>query len=67
LTSESRCDRKEKRKLQIEELRNLCSAPNIIRTIKSRRMKWEGNILRIVEIRNAYKILVEKHKGEKPL
>jgi hypothetical protein len=30
------------RKLHNEELHNLCSSPNIIRMIKSRRMRWQG-------------------------
>jgi hypothetical protein len=36
---------RERRKLHSEELHNLCSCPNIIiRQIKSRRMRWVGNV-----------------------
>jgi hypothetical protein len=36
------------RKLHNEELQNLCSFPSIIRTIKSRRIRWEGHVTRMV-------------------
>jgi hypothetical protein len=45
------------RKLHNEELHNLYSSPNIIRMIKSRRMRWEGHIARMGEKRNSYRIL----------
>jgi hypothetical protein len=45
------------RKLHNEEVHNLYSSPNIIRTIKSRRMRWAGYVARMVEKRNAYRIL----------
>jgi hypothetical protein len=48
------------RKVHNEELHNLYSSPNIIRMIKSRRMKWEGHIVRVVEKRNACRGLVGK-------
>jgi hypothetical protein len=41
------------RKLHNEELHNLYSAPNIIRMIKSRRMRWAGHVARMGETRNA--------------
>jgi hypothetical protein len=41
------------RKLHNEELHNLYSLPNIIRMIKSRRMKWAGHVARMGEKRNA--------------
>jgi hypothetical protein len=37
------------RKLYNEELHNLYSSPSIIRIIKSRRMKWEGQVARMGE------------------
>jgi hypothetical protein len=55
------------RKLYNEELHNLYSWPNIIRMIKSRRMKWAGHVARMGEMRNAYRILVGKPEGKRPL
>jgi hypothetical protein len=55
------------RKLHNEELHNLYSSPNIIRMIKSRRMRWAEHIARMGEKRNAYKILVGKPEGKRPL
>jgi hypothetical protein len=48
------------RKLHNEELHNLYSSPNIIRMIKSRRMRWAGHVARMGEKRNAYGVLVGK-------
>jgi hypothetical protein len=48
------------RKLHDEELHNLYSSPNIIKMIKSRRMRWEEHVARIGETRNAYRILLGK-------
>jgi hypothetical protein len=45
------------RKLHNEELHNLYSLPNIIGMIKSRRMRWAVNVARMVEKRNAYRLL----------
>jgi hypothetical protein len=45
-------------KLHNEELHNWYSSPNIIRMIKSRRMRWAGHVARMGETRNAYRILV---------
>jgi hypothetical protein len=55
------------RKLHNEELQNLYSSPGIIRMIKSRRMRWTGNVARMGEKRNAYRILVGKSEGKRPL
>jgi hypothetical protein len=55
------------RKLHNEELHNLYSSPNIIRIIKSRRMRWAGHVARMGEKRNAYRILVGKPGGRKSL
>jgi hypothetical protein len=54
-------------KLHNEELHNLYSSPSIIRMIKSRRMRWAGQVTRMGETRNAYSILVRKPKGKRPL
>jgi hypothetical protein len=55
------------RKLHNEELRDLYSSPSIIRLIKPRRMRWAGHVARVVEKRNAYKLLVGKQEGKRPL
>jgi hypothetical protein len=55
------------RKLHNEELHNLYSWPNIIRMIKSRRMRWAGHVVRMRELRNACRILVGKLEGKRPL
>jgi hypothetical protein len=46
------------RKLHNAELHNLYSSPNIIRMIKSRKMRWAGHDTRMKEKSNAYRILV---------
>jgi hypothetical protein len=43
------------------------SSPSIIRMIKSRRMRWAGHVARMGEKRNAYRILVGKPEGKRPL
>jgi hypothetical protein len=55
------------RKLHNKGLHNLCSSPYIIKVIKSRRMRWAGHVVCMGEMRNAYKILVGKHEGKRPL
>jgi hypothetical protein len=55
------------RKLHNEELHNLYWSPSIIRMIKSRRMRWAGHVAWIGEKRNAYRILVRKPEGKRPL
>jgi hypothetical protein len=57
------------RKPHNEELHNLYSSPNIIRMIKSRRMRWAGHVARMGEKRNihVYRILVGKPEGKRPL
>jgi hypothetical protein len=55
------------RKLHNEELHNLYASPNIIRMIKSRRMRWAGHVARMGEKRDGYRILVGKPEGKKPL
>jgi hypothetical protein len=48
------------RKIHNEELNNLYPSPNIIRMIKSRRMRLAWYVARIGKKRNAYRILVSK-------
>jgi hypothetical protein len=55
------------RKLHSEKLYNLYSSPSMIRMIKSRRMRWAGNVARIGEKRTEYRILVGKPEGKRPL
>jgi hypothetical protein len=55
------------RKLHNEELHNLYSSPSIIRVIKSRRMRWAGHVARMGEKKYAYRILVGKSEGKRPL
>jgi hypothetical protein len=50
-----------------EELRDLYSSPSIIRIIKSRRMRWVGHVARMGEKRNAFRLLVRKPEGKRPL
>jgi len=58
---------REWRKLHNEELNDLYSSPNIVRAIKSRRMRWEGHVARMGERRGVYRFLVGKPEGKRPL
>jgi hypothetical protein len=53
------------RTLHNVELHNLYSSPSIIRTIKSRRMRWAGHVERMRKKRNAHRILVRKPEGKR--
>jgi hypothetical protein len=55
------------RKLHSGELHNLYSSPDIIRQIKSRRMKWAGHVARMGEGRNVYRVLMGKPERKRPL
>jgi hypothetical protein len=55
------------RKLRIEKLHNLYCSPNVIRMIKSRRMRRPGHVGRMGAKRNAYRILVGKAEGKRQL
>ena len=55
------------KRLHNEELNDLYSSPNIVRVIKSRRMRWAGHVARMGEERGAYRILLGKPKGKRPL
>jgi hypothetical protein len=55
------------RKLHNEELHDLYSSPSIIRIIKSRRMRWAGDVARMGEKRNAYRLLMGNPEGKSPL
>jgi hypothetical protein len=45
----------------------LYSSPDIIRQIKSRRMRWAGHVARMGEGRNVYRVLLGKPEGKRPL
>jgi hypothetical protein len=55
------------RKLHSEELHKLYSSPDIIRQVKSRRMRWAGHVARIGEERKVYRVLVRKPERKRPL
>jgi hypothetical protein len=50
-----------------KELRNMYTAPHVVRVIISRGMRWAGHVAGMGEMRNAYKILIGKPEGRKPL
>jgi hypothetical protein len=54
-------------RLHNEELNYLYSSPNIIRVIKSRRMRWSGHVARMGEKRGEYRSLVGRLEGRRPL
>ena len=55
------------RKLHNEELNDLYSLPNIVRVVKSRRMRWAGHVARMGEDRAVRRVLVGKPVGKRPL
>jgi hypothetical protein len=55
------------RKLHNDELHSLYSSPNIVRVIKSRRMRWAGHVARMGEERSVYRVLVGRPEGKRPL
>jgi hypothetical protein len=55
------------RKLRNDELHNLYSSPNIVRVIKSRRMRWAGHVARMGEGRSIYRVSVGRPEGKRPL
>jgi transcription termination factor 2 len=50
-----------------DELHSLYSSPNIVRAIKSRRIRWAGHVARIGEGRGVYRVLVGRPDGKRPL
>ena len=50
-----------------EELNDLYSSPKIVLVRKSRRMRWAGHVARMGEERGAYRVLVGKLEGKRPL
>jgi hypothetical protein len=55
------------RKLHNEELNDLYPLPNIVRVVKSRRMRWAGHLARMWEDRGVHRVLVGKPEGKRPL
>ena len=55
------------RKLHNEELRDLYSLPNIVRVVKSRRMRWVGHVARMGEGRGVHRVLVGNPGGKRIL
>ena len=55
------------RRLRNEELNDLYSSPNIVRVIKSRRMRWAGHVAQMGEERGVYRVLVGKPEGKRLL
>jgi hypothetical protein len=51
------------RKMRSGELHNFYSPPDIIRQIKSRKMRWAGHVASMGEGRNVYSVLVGKPEG----
>ena len=55
------------RRLHNEEPHNLYRSPNIVRVIKSRRLRWAGHVAKMEEGRSAFKILTDTPAGKRPL
>jgi hypothetical protein len=55
------------KKLHNEELHDLYSSPNIVRVIKSRRIRWMGHVARMGEGRGVYRVFVGKPEGKTPM
>jgi hypothetical protein len=55
------------RKLHNEELNDLYSLLNIVRVVKSRRMRWTGHVARMGEDRGVHRVLMWKPEGKRPL
>jgi len=55
------------RRLHNEELNDFYASPNIVRVIKSRRMRWAGHVTRMGEERGVCRVLVGKPEGRRPL
>jgi hypothetical protein len=54
------------RKFRNDELHSLHSSPNIVKVIKSRRMRWAGHVARMGEGRDIYRVLVGRPKSKRP-
>jgi hypothetical protein len=54
-------------KVHNDELYSLYSSLNIVRVIKSRRMRWTGHVARMGKVRGVYRVLVGRPEGKSPL
>ena len=54
------------RRLHNEKLHSLYRSPNIVRVIKSRRLRWAGHVARMEEGRSAFKFFTGKPTGKRP-
>jgi len=57
----------ELRKLHNKELSDVYPLTNIVREVKSRRMRWAEHVARVVEGRGVHSVLVGKPEGKRPL
>ena len=55
------------RRFHKEELHSLYRSPNIVRVIKSRRLRWGGHVVKMEEGKSVFKILIGKPAGKRPL
>ena len=55
------------RRLHNEELHGLYDSPDVVRIMKSRRLRWAGHVARMGEKRRLYSIVVGKPEGKRPL
>jgi hypothetical protein len=55
------------RKLHNDELHSVYTSPNIVRVIKSRRMRWAGHVARMGEGRCVSRVLIGRSEGKRPL
>jgi hypothetical protein len=55
------------RKLHNDELHSLYSSPNIVRVIKSRRMRWVGHVAHMRDGRGVYRVLAGRPEGKRPV
>jgi hypothetical protein len=55
------------RRFRNDELHSLYSSPNVVRVIKSRRMRWAGHVARMGEGRGVYRVLVGRPERKRPL
>ena len=55
------------RRLYNEELHSFYSSPNVVRVIKTRKLRWAGHVARMEEGRSGFKILTSTSEGRIPL